>query len=518
MVGLTHLEYFSALAIKECNIQNEEILLDEDAKLTPNIYNKISLLILRELASIIVEVSKSNKNIPINQNVPLIYFTNLLKRISSNFFIGYELSYFKELNHKNFYSKKKFSIFTKITYKKIIRDLSLNISNLMAPQNKYVGYLSNANFSWRELGALLRKKKINIFNADDNRKIFISELQFQIELIQNGIDKIYIDLIKMFKIDDNQIKKINFKDIVRNDDFITNKKIKSNKDLPEMIIAGSVGNSPRLRAYIFDYMKKNIHVSIIAHGSQHWIIDEPHYLLYEGVIADSKIIYGNIEKQKNLNIIGEKENIFGRKINYISRTDNFLSELNILDKKINTIDELKNKKVVYFGSEFTIGRYGPYRDVHPAIYSKWQSSLLSWLKEEIGGMPIVRYHPKRITEEYDPKGFEDYKNFNIEIIKNADVFVLDYPTTSLANVCSTDKPVIFFDIGLRRLKDEAKKMLKKRCYYNLVNLKDPEKSFTDIKLTFQNKCTDDFTDTFCDSGKSKSEIKIISEFINSKLQ
>ena len=516
MVTKLNLIYFSELIIEECNKQNKDIPFDKDKVITPNTYNKISLLILKELVSLIIEVSNSNKNISINHNIPLIYLTKLQNKISQSFFIKYEFFYFDDLNHTKIHEHP---IHSKNNFKKILSDQLLEISNVMNPSYKCVGYLSNTNFSWRELNYLLKKKKIKLFNANDNRKIYIPEFQFQIELIQKKIDKIYENLSNIFKIDFEELNKINFEKILKEDSFITNKKVNNNKKyLPKMIITGTIGNSPKLRAYILDYMSKNIHVSLVHHGAHYMPLDEPNYLLYEGVISDSKIIYGNIEKQKNLGTLGKKENIFGKKINYISRTDSFLSKLNISDKKIDTINQLKNKKIIYFGTEFSAGRYGPYRDLHPTIYSKWQTLLLEWLKKEINGEPIVRLHPKRVTNDYDPKNFVDCKNFNLETIKNADIFVVDYPTTSLANVCSTDKPVIFFDTGMRRLNDEAKVMLKKRCCYNLLDWENLEKSFIDIKLEFQKQCVDNFTETFCNSGDLNSEIAVVSKFISSMVE
>ena len=513
MVDGQNLQYFSELIIEECNKQNKDIPFDKDKIITPNTYNKISLLVLKELILLILEVSNSDRNILINHNVPLIYLTKLQHKISEKFFIEYELFYFNELNHTKI---QEHPIHKKNIFKKLLLDKFLKISNIMNPSYKHVGYLSNTNFSWRELNSLLKKKKINLFDANDNRKIFIPEIQFQIELIQLKINKIYEILTKTFKIEYNELNKINFDNILKDDSFISYKKLNDDKEhIPQMIIAGSIGNSPRLRAYALDYMNKNIHVSLVHHGAHYMPLDEPNYLFYEGVVSDSKIIYGNVEKQKKLGLLGKNENIFGKKINYISRTDSFLSKLITSNKKIDIINQLKNKKIIYFGTEFSHGRYGPYRDLHPTIYSKWQSLLLEWLKKEINDEPIVRLHPKRITNDYDPINFVDCKNFNLDTIKNADIFVVDYPTTSLANVCSTDKPVIFFDTGLRRLNDEAKIMLKNRCCYNLVDWENLEKSFIDVKLEFQKNCVDNFTKTFCDSGNLDSEISVVSKYISS---
>ena len=73
--------------------------------------------------------------------------------------------------------------------------------------------------------------------------------------------------------------------------------------------------------------------------------------------------------------------------------------------------------------------------------------LSDYSKNETQINPIVRLHPKRQTKVFDPINFKDQRNFSIKSLKEADVFCIDYPTTSFAYVNATNKPVIFFDLG-----------------------------------------------------------------------
>jgi hypothetical protein len=48
--------------------------------------------------------------------------------------------------------------------------------------------------------------------------------------------------------------------------------------------------------------------------------------------------------------------------------------------------------------------------------------------------------------------------------------MLDYVATSTALAMLTDKPVIYFDIGLRRVKGDFMRVIKERCHYVKIDI------------------------------------------------
>ena len=57
-----------------------------------------------------------------------------------------------------------------------------------------------------------------------------------------------------------------------------------------------------------------------------------------------------------------------------------------------------------------------------------------------------------------------------DCIEEYDVFILDYFATSTVLAMLMDKPVIFLDIGLRRLAAEFLSTLKERCHYVSIDI------------------------------------------------
>ena len=57
-----------------------------------------------------------------------------------------------------------------------------------------------------------------------------------------------------------------------------------------------------------------------------------------------------------------------------------------------------------------------------------------------------------------------------DCIHEYDVYILDYFATSTVRAMLSDKPVIYFDIGLRPLTTEFLRVLKKRCFYRQIDI------------------------------------------------
>ena len=131
-------------------------------------------------------------------------------------------------------------------------------------------------------------------------------------------------------------------------------------------------------------------------------------------------------------------------------------------------------------------RYGPYRDIDDNIYFNFQNELMNFFKNA-----EIKIHPKG-----KKKYFQKLKkrktidlNFN-KIYNNYDVYIFDYFSTPFSRAIATNKPIIYFDIGLRNLEKSVLDILKKRVYYFKINLDlNLEDQFNDclIKLSLFKK-------------------------------
>jgi len=127
------------------------------------------------------------------------------------------------------------------------------------------------------------------------------------------------------------------------------------------------------------------------------------------------------------------------------------------------------KKVMYIGTAFH-GEGTRLRPIfHDMTYFDWQVKLLSHLKNK--DMDVMyKPHPEGATRV--PVGFAESFGFQTinkrleEVKDDVDAYIIDFifsSTTPL--VLKTDKPVFFVNLGFPELLPEAKKLIKKRCYY-----------------------------------------------------
>jgi hypothetical protein len=130
-------------------------------------------------------------------------------------------------------------------------------------------------------------------------------------------------------------------------------------------------------------------------------------------------------------------------------------------------------------------------DLHNRFYPtfsdnlQWdiQKALVNVFAKYFDYKTIVKYHPSHDYRDPPLEKYSEKKGFiNIRFIKNeytfaeliqcADIIVLDYPTTTLLQSLTTDKPVFVYT-GQLKIDKDALELLKKRayCFDILENLK-----------------------------------------------
>ena len=102
------------------------------------------------------------------------------------------------------------------------------------------------------------------------------------------------------------------------------------------------------------------------------------------------------------------------------------------------------------------GLYGPQHAYEGTQYHRWHMTLASILPHV-----TIKSHPKNRwpfphTYATDSRRLED-------CINEYDVLLFDFFSTGAVLAITSDKPVIYFDIGLRNLRPEFLASLRKRC-------------------------------------------------------
>ena len=125
----------------------------------------------------------------------------------------------------------------------------------------------------------------------------------------------------------------------------------------------------------------------------------------------------------------------------------------------------------------------------------------------------VYYHVFGSTKEELIDGVKNYVNGTIEDCYNKfDVFLIDTcMSTAFANIAATNKPIVYFDIGLDNLTPLGDEKIKLRCLYFKINYKNPPDLKSLLYSANLKHCRNEYTETFSLSSnitKSRHEIML----------
>lgn len=156
-----------------------------------------------------------------------------------------------------------------------------------------------------------------------------------------------------------------------------------------------------------------------------------------------------------------------------------------------TIEKIKvvapsppSSKGLYVPTSFSgAERYGPFRDLSDQQYAKWQKKVLQASPDL-----VLKLHPKGHAGPTDHQSFittRRIENRNLtKVLHDYDYFVLDYWSTASNYLIQTKKPILYLDIGLRRLSGSALLELRKRVYYQTVSVDSPQNELNALMAKF----------------------------------
>ena len=221
-----------------------------------------------------------------------------------------------------------------------------------------------------------------------------------------------------------------------------------------------VGNRQDLqnRKLAYNYLELNKEVIAFTHGEiASTIFEEPMYCYAERGLCTTLVEYGAKAAS------ADKEGVLSPPANVLYRDSKvalskYRKSDNITSKKFEDA-KLLYIPTTYVGNEI----YGPYHAYPDCVYREWHSAIHRVVPDI-----IFKSHPKSKGHVKGPGLVED--RWLDDCIEEYDVFILDYVATSTVLAMLMDKPVIFLDIGLRRLAADFLSTLKERCHYVSIDI------------------------------------------------
>lgn len=330
-----------------------------------------------------------------------------------------------------------------------------------------------------------------------NNKIFVNNQNEQLAKIKQLLNEI----ANLLDINNNYFIS-NFINYIKS--YLTNKPIKVNSDI--LIVGSNAKLTARINSAIF--LSEGKKVISLCHGEHSsYILDEPIIGYGELSYCSDYITYG---KNQDFNKLVYAKPLYSLPKIHHRNSDfikGFYSTKTIKHKKID-----KNMKILYIPTLFSGNqRYGPFRDIEDNIYKKWQENILS-LDVNI----TYKAHPKSKVElnlNYHKINTRNLK----EVLLDYDLYILDYISTASALCVATDKPIIYFNLGMRNVAEDALELFKKRVFWIDVDI---EKDFNiQIKNAiekynnFKKQFINEYTKKYSLSDHNKLEIESLVEIV-----
>ena len=357
------------------------------------------------------------------------------------------------------YSSPKFA-------KNYIKVFSSYLINLKISTKATIGILPGSITNYRLLFKLSRKYKIIVL---DDLIIQSDHLNDQLKLLSNCIKEIFN---KLFYDSDpyTMIQLIN-------NHIIAKLKEGDNYKNVDLLLAGSMG---RLLAAKYGAHMRNLDKPIISimHGEgDQLMFDEPFFGYSDRTNCSHHFGFGN-------NYYDSSKSSFLKSLykepKYISSSSNYIRKL-FSNKKISVSDNFQSLRWLYApDSLLHHRRFGPFSGSIPAsLYMDWQKTVMGLFKT--------------IIYKKHPKGHSLFKNLSneklcsilkinkrnisndnfYEVYSDFDGYIFDHISTAFMIAASTNKPIIYFNIGKRNFTNTAKDSIKNRCLWIDVDPANP---------------------------------------------
>lgn len=416
--------------------------------------------------------------------------------------ISYSQIFSKNFNYR--FEKNKIPIKDKL--RNIIKTFSIHD---FGKEYQRIFIHPGASIDLKKIINLLKKEKINVC-IDENKfstKVKISLINRQIIILEDTINELSLNLPIKSILNGNELFTILKNRIDNHTSFKKCKKY--NYDL---VILGSLGKL-NSRKIAMQSRLQNLPVIALAHGESMGHADEPLYGAVEQTFSDYYFSYGK-KGSNDLQKGKFTKNLFSERSKIIPSNSNKVLKIYKTDEII-PIDNFDLKNIMYVPTCFNgCARYGPFRDIHDLAYLSWQYELIDSIKATIKPKKLyLKYHPKGKMQFFiDIQGLEIIKSGDLlNLFDKADIFIFDFPGSAFWVTLATNKPVIFFDLGLKNLTRNAIDLIKKRCIYIKSDPSNGLEACKKIKNEIKEIKRNHFTKEFClgDADKTREESLLI---------
>ena len=222
-------------------------------------------------------------------------------------------------------------------------------------------------------------------------------------------------------------------------------------------------NNLQNRKLATNYLQQDKEVVAVTHGEvANSVMDEPPFGYSERSLCSTLVDYGDFAQ----------DGIFNRpwmppEKRLYRNGPSALAAYQPSDHIV--LSDRSRSRALYIPTTYTgNGLYGPFHAYEDAIYRRWQLGLFE-------AFPNLTFkaHPKSRSAPLEGVALD--KRRLEDCIGEYDLLVFDYFATGSMLALVSDKPVIYCDIGLRRLHTDFLQDLKNRCEYVKIDLNCPIK-------------------------------------------
>jgi len=224
------------------------------------------------------------------------------------------------------------------------------------------------------------------------------------------------------------------------------------------IILGTRNNLQN-RKLAVNYLQQDKEVVAITHGEvSNSVMDEPPFGYSERTLCTTLIDYGDFDED------GDYNRALLNPVQRFYRSAPTVAGQYRSSSRIRRPDPSRCRTLyiptTYSGNDL----YGPFHIYEDAVYRQWQSILF-----EVLPRLTMKTHPQSKYEPSVPGALIERRQLE-ECIADYDLLVFDYFATGAVLAVMSNKPVIYFDIGLRRLAPKFATDLRDRCEYAKISL------------------------------------------------
>jgi len=221
-------------------------------------------------------------------------------------------------------------------------------------------------------------------------------------------------------------------------------------------------NNLQNRKLAANFLQQGKEVVAITHGEvANSVMDEPPFGYSERTMCSTLIDYGSADENGCFNQpwIQPPNTLFRSG----GLTETIYKPSNTIRLPSRSRSRILYIPTTYHGNDL----YGPFHAYEDSLYREWQA----WLFKTVPEL-VYKVHPKSRSAPLEGAMIE--REALDVCIPKYDVLVFDYFATGAMLALVSDKPVIYFDIGLRNLRQDFLDALKQRCEYIKIDISELE--------------------------------------------